>query len=127
MFAVMPYAFWELMVLEINRYASQRMDKTNKKCIYILGKKWKPVTVGKMITYFGLLMYFMLYPQTGCWLRSAWKDQMFNFWTKHMSRDKFQEISSTLHFNDNNDLLGSSIDSLHKIRPLLEIFKRILG
>ncbi len=127
MFAVMPYAFWELMVLEINCYASQRMEKSNKKYIYILGKKWKPVTVGKMITYFGMLIYFMLYPQTGHWLRSAWKDQEFNFWTKHMSRDRFQQISSTLHFNDNNDLLGSSMDSLHKIRPLLEILKRTLG
>jgi hypothetical protein len=127
MFAVMPYAFWELMVLEINRYASQGMDKSNKKYIYILGKKWKPVTVGEMITYFGMLIYFMLYPQTGRRLRSAWKDQEFNFWTKHMSRDRFQQISSTLHFNDNNDLLGSSMDSLHKIRPLLEILKRTLG
>jgi hypothetical protein len=80
-----------------------------------------------MIMYFGMLIYFMLCPQTGHWLQSAWKDQEFNFWTKNMSRDRFQQISSTLHFNDNTDLVGSSMDSLHKIRPLLEILKRTLG
>jgi hypothetical protein len=80
-----------------------------------------------MITYFGMLIYFMLYPQTGHWLQSAWKDQEFNYWTKSMSIIRFQQISSTFHFNDNTDLVGLSMHSLHKICPLLEILKSTLG
>jgi hypothetical protein len=40
---------------------------------------------------------------------------------------RFQQISSTFHFNDNTDLVGLSMDSLHKIHPLLDILKRTLG
>ncbi len=124
-FAVLPYAFWDLMVMEINRYAGQYLE--NKRRKYIFGKKWMPVTVTDIITYFGMLIYFMLYPQTGRRLRSTWKDQDFNYWTKNMSMIRFQRISCTLHFNDNTDLVGLSMDSLHKVRPLLEILKRSLG
>jgi hypothetical protein len=67
MFATVPYAFWEIMVLGINHYASQYMEKSKKKNVF--GKNWKPVSVGDMITYLGMLIYFMLYPQTGCQLQ----------------------------------------------------------
>jgi hypothetical protein len=48
MLAIMPYAFWEIMVLEINHYATQYMEKSIYiyTYIYIVGKKWKPVSVG---------------------------------------------------------------------------------
>jgi len=32
-----------------------------------------------------------------------------------------------LHFNDNNDEEGLAKDSLHKVRPLLNIIKKTLG
>jgi hypothetical protein len=44
-----------------------------------------------------------------------------------MSMITFQQISCTLHFNENTDLSGLSMDSLHKICPLLEILKRTIG
>jgi hypothetical protein len=44
-----------------------------------------------------------------------------------MSVIRFQQISLTLHFYDNTDLVGLSMDFLHKICPLLEILKRTLG
>jgi len=106
-------------VVEINRYAIQYMEKYKKK--YIFGKRWNLVAVQDMITFFGMLIFLMLYPQTGCRLHSTWKDQEFNHWTRCMIMIWFQQISCTLHFNDNNDVLGASMDSLHKIRPLLEI------
>jgi hypothetical protein len=53
-------------VLEINCYASQYKEKSKKNSV--IGKKWKPISVGEMITYFGMFIYFMLYPQTGHWL-----------------------------------------------------------
>jgi hypothetical protein len=44
-----------------------------------------------------------------------------------MSLGRFSQISSMLHFNNNNDEEGLANDSLHKIRPLLQILKKTLG
>ncbi len=62
-FAILPYSFWELMCHEMNRYAMQHMRIKNKK--YIVGYKWQPVTVQDMLTFFGILMHYMLFPHTG--------------------------------------------------------------
>ena len=37
------------------------------------------------------------------------------------------QITSVLHFNDNGEVSKMTRDSLHKIRPLLNILKRTLG
>jgi hypothetical protein len=45
---------------EVNRYAN---DYTrNKKKKYICRYRWRPVTVDEMLTYFGVLLFSMLYP-----------------------------------------------------------------
>ena len=62
-FAILPYSFWELMCHEMNRYATQSIAMKNKK--YIMGYKWQPVTVQDMLTFFGILMHYMLFPHTG--------------------------------------------------------------
>ena len=38
-----------------------------------------------------------------------------------MSRDRFQLISSFLHFNNNDAMPSDCTDKLHKIRPIFEI------
>jgi uncharacterized membrane protein len=38
-----------------------------------------------------------------------------------MSVGRFTRLNSMLHFNDNNNIEGIAKDSLHKVRPLLEI------
>jgi hypothetical protein len=38
-----------------------------------------------------------------------------------MSKGRFNQISSMLHFNNNEDMDGSNADSLHKVHPLLAI------
>jgi hypothetical protein len=43
-FAIMTYAFWETMALEINCYASQYMKEYKKNSI--LGKKCEPFSIG---------------------------------------------------------------------------------
>jgi hypothetical protein len=80
-----------------------------------------------MLTYFGILLYSMLYPQTGRRVRSSWDNQTVNPWTAYMGKGRYLQITSMLHFNDNSDADGLSRDSLHKIRPLLEILKKSLG
>jgi hypothetical protein len=44
-----------------------------------------------------------------------------------MSKGRYLQICSVLHFNDNSDHKKMETDSLHKIRPLLTILKRTLG
>ena len=72
-------------------------------------------------------MYAMLYPVTGLRTREAWDSPYQNAWTKFMSKGRFLQICSVLHFNDNSDDQKLETNSLHKIRPLLNILKRTLG
>jgi hypothetical protein len=123
-FSMLPYAFWELMALEMNRYAAQYMEREREK--YIAGYKWELVSVKEILVFFGMLIYYMLYPQTGRKMRDAWKDPQRNKWTVHMSQARFIQIRCMLHFNDNTNE-ESLKDSLHKIRPLLNIVKKTLG
>ena len=44
-----------------------------------------------------------------------------------MTKSRFLQIGLMLHFNDNEDEEGREKDSLHKIRPLLNILKLTLG
>jgi hypothetical protein len=44
-----------------------------------------------------------------------------------MTHGRYLQITSVLHFNDNNDEEGLARDSLHKIRPLLNTIKKTLG
>jgi hypothetical protein len=65
MLAVFPVGFWEIIAMEINRYADQKISNRKDKKQLIAGYKWKPVTLNNVMTYFGILMYAMLYPVTG--------------------------------------------------------------
>ncbi len=84
LFAIMPYVFWDLMTDEINRYAEQYLKV--KATMYVCGYSWKPVTVNDVVTFFGLLIFQMLYPQTGCRTCTAWQNQQVNSWTSYMSK-----------------------------------------
>ncbi len=79
------------------------------------------------MTYFGILIYGMLYPQTGRRMLEWWDSPYKNAWTKFMSRGRFLQICSVLHFSDNSDVDGMHTDSLHKIRPMLNILKSTLS
>ncbi len=118
-FTLIPYIFWEIFCEEINWYATEYLKKKNTRqiCRYI----WKEVTINKLLTYFGILIYSILYPQTGRRVRTTWKNQQLNTWTTHMSVGRFTQLNFMLQFNDNNNIEGIAKDSLHKVRPLLEI------
>ena len=124
-FALIPYIFWEIVCEEVNRYASEYLSRKNTR--QICGYIWKAVTINEILTYFGILMFSMLYPQTGRRVRTAWKNQQVNSWTAYMTLGRFSQINSMLHFNNNSDQEGLAKDSLHKIRPLLQILKKTLG
>lgn len=73
------------------------------------------MTINEILTYFGILVFSMLYPQTGRRVLTAWKDQQINSWTSCMGAGWFTRNNSILHFNNNNDEEGVAKDSLHKI------------
>jgi hypothetical protein len=85
-----------------------------------------PVTLQELMAFIGLLVYGMLYPQTGRQMRVYWESPYLSPWTKFMSRGRFLQVSSVLHFNDNEDAVGMNNDGLHKVRPILNI-KGTLG
>jgi hypothetical protein len=125
MLALLSYIFWELMVDEVNRYSSNCCSEKNTR--HILGSIWKPVTVSEMLKYFGMLLYATLYPLTGRRVRSCWDYPTLLPWTLKMTKGRFMQISSMLHFNNNDDADRMGSDSLHKVHPLLKIIKRTLG
>jgi hypothetical protein len=132
MMAILPVAFRDVIVREINRYAAQRIKtqvekKVTKRPRLICGYRWQDASSQEIMTYIGLLIYGMLYPQTGRRMRDAWDSPYISAWTKFMSKGRYLQIMTVLHFNDNDDTCGKSRDSLHKIRPLLFIIKKTLG
>jgi hypothetical protein len=130
--AMFPLLFWETVTNEINRYAEFKIKKRQdegkvKRPTLIASHKWFPVELPEVMTFFGLLLYFMLHPQVGKRVRDAWDSPYSNAWTKFMTKSRFLQIVAVLHFNDNNDEAGLENDSLHKIRPLLNILKITLS
>jgi hypothetical protein len=63
MFAMLPYTFWEVMAFEMNRYAGQRLESNRRNLI--VGYKWTPVSVQELLVFFAILIFYMMYPQTG--------------------------------------------------------------
>jgi hypothetical protein len=81
-FFAIPYIFWEIFCEEINRYARNYLKKKNTR--QLCGYVWKPVTINELLTYFGMLVFLMLYPQTGRRVQTAWKNKSINTWTSYM-------------------------------------------
>lgn len=125
--SIFPVDFWTTIVDEVNRYAEQKMSKKSRRKTLVSGYKWKDVTLSEVLTFMGLLIYGMLYPQTGRKMLEWWDSPYKNAWTKFMSKGRFKQICSVLHFSDNDDEDGMATDSLHKIRPLLTILKETLS
>jgi len=122
-FDILPYRFWEVMASEINRYAEQFLRMRNR--TKISGYQWNLVSIKEVITYFGLLIFAMLYPQTGQRFHSAWNNPSLHPWTNSMTRWCMLQITSMLRFNNNEDHDGMQQDSLHKMWPLPEIIKNV--
>ncbi len=125
--AIFPLPFWEVIVTEVNHYAEQKLTvKKERKCL-IAGYKWRPIILKEIMTYFGILIYGMLYPQTGHCMLEWWDSPYKNAWSKFMSHGRFLQICSVLYFSDNSDVDGMHTDSLHKVHPMLNILKSTLS
>jgi hypothetical protein len=103
---------------KINHYVEQKSHSKKGKKKLIAGYKWKPVTLNNVMMYFGIPMYAMLNPVNGHFMHEAWDSPNQNAWTKFMSKGRYLQICSMLHFNDNSGDQKLETVSLHKIRPL---------
>ncbi len=125
MMTMFPLLFWEVIVAEVNRYAEQKLSRKKEmakpqKRKLISGYKWQPVTLNEIMMYFGILIYGMLYPQTGRRMRDAWESPYHNagFFKLH----RHCTLITMMMRKE-----GRQTDSLHKVRPLLNIVKKTLG
>jgi hypothetical protein len=125
--SIFPIPFWEIIVTEANRYVDQKLKRSSKRNGLIAGYKWRPLVLQEIMTFFGILIYGMLFPQTGWRMQEWWDPPLKNAWTKFMTKGQFLQICSMLHFSGNGDTNGMHTDSLHKARPVLNILRTTIS
>jgi hypothetical protein len=121
-----PLVFWKVSFGESNRFAHQEMVKAKarrKTENNICGAKWKDITLGEFMVFFGILLQMCLFPlpvhsYVMYWAHGA---IMFSFVNKIQLRC-FQQIKNVLHFKY-NETIPLNDDALHKVRPLVNIVK----
>ena len=113
--------FMDRIVTETNRYASQYLADA------VLSpraraKSWKPVTAEEVEVFLGLVLLTGLIQKKGR-ISSYWSQNPListPFFNQTMSRDRFQLITTFLHFNDNEAMPSNCNDKLYKIRPVFD-------
>ena len=114
--------FWQLLVTETNRYATQYLAKFKDTLgPHARARAWTPVTIPDMKT------FIALYLLTGL----IFKPQLQHYWSSDplystppfpaaMSRNRFMLILQFLHFSNNEDQTTAQ-DKLRKLRPLVQL------
>lgn len=77
----------------------------------------------EMRQFIGILFFMSVYRYPS--IRSYWSEFSFQIIQNTMSRNRFDQIRSNLHFNDNNELpakTSNEYDPLYKVRPLIKHF-----
>ena len=115
--------FLENIVAETNRYASQYLAKNlGTLSPRARARSWKPVTRNELEIFLGLVLLTGLIDKKGR-LKSYWSKNPViatPFFNQTMSRDRFQLLTTFLHFNDNEKMSSHCEDKIYKIRPILD-------
>lgn len=114
---VLTQSFWDIITEETNRYARQKIEKEGfaKK----RNQRWFPVSSDEMKAYIALCIL----------MSQVKKSKLHMYWSKRniintpifantMPRDRFFDISSFLHFTD-NEIINKN-DRIRKIRNLVD-------
>lgn len=119
-----PLEALELICNETNRYADQFLTN-NELSRYSRFHKWQETTVGEIQAYVGLQIAM------GMCQKNELEDYWGKYWltnvpfSKVMSRNRFELITSFLHFADNEGNIPARdspvYDMLWKVRPLMRI------
>lgn len=73
--------------------------------------------------YIGILIFMSVYRYPS--VRSYWSEYAFQMIQNTMSRNRFEQIRSNIHFNDNSNIAPKNSpdhDPLYKIRPIVKHF-----
>ena len=115
-------ALMDLLVQETNRYASQYIAQQNLTSL-ARAITWKPTNKDPLKVFLGLVLLTGLIDEKRG-LASYWsKDELIAipFFSKCISRNRFQLLTGFLHFNDNKQMPENCDDKLYKIRPVYSI------
>nr|XP_012143764.1 PREDICTED: piggyBac transposable element-derived protein 3-like [Megachile rotundata] len=109
-----PYDFFELLF--DNTFFSLTVNETNNYGKIIFEKKWKELTISEFKVFLSLLLHMgtIKCPR----IDNYWsKSEQFGFqwFSRHMSRQRFQNILRSLRFSSDND-------RLRKIIPVVDYF-----
>lgn len=119
-----PYQFWSYLVSE--EIITHLTDQTN---LYVTQSHKKPplnVTNAEMKRFIGISHYMSVfkYPNS----RSYWSNEYgFSPINTSMTRNRYEDIRSYLHINDNSQMLDKTdmnYDKLFKIRPIITMFNK---
>ena len=123
--------YFQLVVYETNIYNIQRsivglhfaVNPGNKKRRTFF-KKLSPVSIDEVKNFFGIMLYMGVHKLPN--RRMYWGTfTNVSVISETMTRNRFDEILSILHFNDNNLASPSTSpnhNKLHKIQPVIEFF-----
>lgn len=112
---------WEVLVLETNRYATNRINSGNLAPHSRL-QKWTPVTIDEMKVFMAvtLAMGLVRKPDITDYFSNDTTHET-PFFSKIMSRDRFLNILSNLHLVDND--ANHESDRLYKVRPIVNMLR----
>ena len=91
----------------------------------ISNKKVKPVSISEIKRLIGIILYMGIHKLPN--RRLYWGNKTYvPFIADAMTRNRFQEILSILHFNDNNSMVAQNLPNynrMHKLQPLIDHFR----
>ena len=109
---------FSVVVTETNRYAEQQMGKNGA---HSRGTKWKPSNVREIKTFFGLTILMGIIKKPSVSLYWSTDEVIATpFFSDKMSRNRFEDISSYLHFNNNEEVPPDNEDRLYKLRTVID-------
>ena len=117
---LVPPELWEKVVRETNRYHHQHPPNPSSSHM----KDWQDTTVEELQQYVGLRTLMGVQPRPT--YRHYWSTNplvnapVFN---ETMSRDRYDQLTSNLHFTDNEDPAAAE-DRLWKLRPVIDMLGR---
>ena len=110
---------WTTMKDETNRYAFQHPRDTSSHM-----KAWEDVTEDELRTYIALRILMGINPKPE--IRHYWSGNRYlgtPVFQEYLTRDRFDLITSNLHFTDNDDVRRGE-DRLWKVRPVVDCLQR---
>ena len=121
--------FYDLLVLETNRYAEQFLASPKALTLgpHSRFRNWVPVTVAEMKEFIAIIIAMGLVQHQD--LQDYWSTDVIlqtPFFRSVMTRNRFLLILSFFHLNDNTTAVPKGqdgYDPVHKVRPVYDMFR----